>query len=67
MRKPVFANATADQLHSKYSADQWICVQYMDSTIPLVSLIRNLKFEASNIFYVAVQPGLSKTWSVFLF
>ena len=67
MRKPVFCicEKDADQLHSQYAADQCIRAQYMDSTVPLISLIRNLKHQT--IFYVAVQPGLSQTWSVFSF
>ena len=38
----------ADQLHSNCETDQHLSFRYMDSTIPLLSNIRNLKFPASS-------------------
>ena len=40
MRNPAFCiceNKDADQLHVKRKADQRLCFQYIDSTIPLLS------------------------------
>ena len=42
MRKPTFCiyeNKDADQLHGNREADQRLCFRYLDSTIPLASLI----------------------------
>ena len=63
MKKPAFCiceNKDADQLRSNCAADQRICFRYVDSTIPLLP-----KSEISTLYpsSVAVQPGLSRTWS----
>ena len=63
MRKPAFCiweNKDADQLHGEHEADQHLCFRYTDSTIPLLP-----KYEISSVQLssVAVQPGLSGTWS----
>ena len=63
MRKPAFCiseNKDADQLRGKRKADQRLCFRYIDSTIHLLS-----KYEISSLqpSSVAVQPGLSETWS----
>ena len=63
MRKPVFCiyeNKDADQLRGNREADQRLCFHYTDTTIPLLS-----KSEISSFwpFFVAVQPGLCRTWS----
>ena len=45
MRKPAFCiceNKDADQLHGNREADQRLCFGYTDTTIPLLSKIRNL-------------------------
>ena len=49
MRKPDFAyaqNKDADQLRGYPEPDQRLCFRYIDSTIPLLSLIRNFKLLA---------------------
>ena len=60
--KPVFAYAKtdADQLRGNCKADQRLCFSYTDRTIPLVP-----KSEISSLppSFVAVQPGLCRTWS----
>ena len=46
MRKPDFCiceNKYADQLRGYREADQRLCFRYIDSTIPLLFLIRNFK------------------------
>ena len=46
MRKPTFCiceNKDADQLRGNREADQRLCFRYIDSTIPLLSKIRNFK------------------------
>ena len=63
MRKPAFCvceNKDADQLRGNREADQRLCFRYKDSTIPLLP-----KSEISSLYpsYVAVQPGLYRTWS----
>ena len=63
MRKPAFCiceNKDADQLCGNREADQGLCFRYTYSTIPLLpkSVISSLKPSS-----VAVQPGLSGTWS----
>ena len=63
MRKPAFCtceNKAADQLRSNRESDQRLCFRYTDSTIPQLpkSEISSLKPSS-----VAVQPGLSGTWS----
>ena len=47
-------NKDADQLHGNCTADQCLCLHYIDSTIPLP------KSEPSA---VVVKPGLHRTWS----
>ena len=68
MRKSDFCtceNKGADQLRGNGEADQRLCFRYTDSTISLLPLYT--KFQASSHIlcpgYVAVQPGLSRTWS----
>ena len=54
MTKPVFCmwkKKDADQLHIKHSADQCLCLLYIDGTKPLL-----LNFKP-----VAFQPGLCRT------
>ena len=63
MRKPAFClceNKDADQLRGDREADQRLCFPYMASTIPVL-----LKYEISSLWssFVAVQPGLCRTWS----
>ena len=63
MRKPFFCicdNKDADQLHSNCEADQRLCFQYMDSTIPLLSKSEIFNPLASS---VGLQPGFCRTWS----
>ena len=63
MRKPAFCiceNKGADQLRGSREADQPLCFRYKDSTIPLLSKSKISSFYSS---YVAVQPGLCRTWS----
>ena len=46
MRKPAFCiceNKDTDQLRANREADQRLCFRYIDSTIPLLSYIRNFK------------------------
>ena len=46
MRKPAFCiceNKDADQFPGNREADQRLCFRYIDSTIPLLSKIRNFK------------------------
>ena len=46
MRKPDFCiceNKDADQLRGNHEADQHLCFRYIDSTIPLLSSLRNFK------------------------
>ena len=54
-------NKDADQLRGNREADHRLCFRYMDSTILL-----HPKFEISSLemFSVAVQPGLCRTWSI---
>ena len=50
MRKSAFCiceNKDADQLRGDREADQRLCFRYIDSTIPLLSKIRNLKLLAT--------------------
>ena len=63
VRKPDFCiceNKDADQLRGNREDDQRLCFRYTDSTIPLLP-----KYEISSPkpSSVAVQPGLSRTWS----
>ena len=62
MRKPLLRiceNKGADQMHTHHTADQCLCLRYIDSTIPKLP-----KFEISSLLSsVAVQPGLCRTWS----
>ena len=63
VRKPAFCiceNKDADQLRGDREADQHLCFRYKDSTIPLLP-----KSEISSLYpsSMAVQPGLSRTWS----
>ena len=63
MKKPTFCiceNKDADQFGGNRKADQPLCFQYTDSTIPLLS-----KSEISSLYQssLAVQPGLSQTRS----
>ena len=63
MRKPDFCiceNKDADQLRGNREADQRLCFRYTDSTIPLLSKSENSSLRPS---FVAVQPGLCRTWS----
>ena len=63
VRKPAFCiceNKNADQIRGNREADQRLCFHYTDSTIPLLP-----KYEISSLlpYFVAVQPGLCRTWS----
>ena len=63
VRKPAFCiceNKDADQLGGNREADQRLCFHYINSTISLLS-----KSKISSLYpsYVAVQPGLCRTWS----
>ena len=63
MRKPALSiceNKDADQLCGNHTADQRLCFRYTNSTIPLLP-----KSEISSLLpsFVAVQPGLCRTWS----
>ena len=63
MRKPAFCiceNKDADQLRGNREADQRLCFRYINITIPLLP-----KYEVSSLLpsFVAVQPGLCRTWS----
>ena len=63
MRKPTFCiceNKDADQLRGNREADQRLCFRYTDSTIPLLPESEISSLQPSS---VAVQPGLSGTWS----
>ena len=53
-------NKGADQLCSKYTADQHLCFHYMDSTI---SLLPKSDISSSLPSSVAAQTGLCRTWS----
>ena len=60
MRKPTICtceNKDADQLCSKYTADQRLCFHHTDSTIPLLLISK------VSSYAVTVQPGLCWTWS----
>ena len=62
MRKPFFCickNKDVDQLRGNREADQRLCFNYMDSTIPLVS---KSKISSIQLSSVAVQLGLCRTW-----
>ena len=53
-------NKDADQLRGNRKADQRLCFCYIDSTIPLLS---KSKISSRYPSFVAVQPGLCRTWS----
>ena len=53
-------NKDADQLRGDREADQCLCFRYIDSTIPLLSKSEISSLKPSS---VAVQPGMSRTWS----
>ena len=62
MRKQMFCigeNKDADQLRGNHKADKRLCFRYLDSTIPLLPKYKILSVPSP----VAVQPGLSQTWS----
>ena len=51
MRNPDFCiceNKDADQLHGSHEADQRLCFQYTDTTIPFLKFLLNPKFQASS-------------------
>ena len=63
MRKPAFCiceNKDTDQLCGNRTADQRLCVRYIDSTIPLLSKSEISSLSPSS---VVVQPRLCPTWS----
>ena len=63
MRKPAFficENKDADQLRGNREADHRLCFRYTDSTI---LLLPKSDFSSLSPSYVAVQPGLYRTWS----
>ena len=63
MQKPDFSiceNKGADQLHSRYAADQRLRFCYKDSTKPLLPLSEISSLEPSS---VVVQAGFCPKWS----
>ena len=56
MRKPTFCICE----NKDAEADQRLCFRYIDGTIPLLSKSKISSLQPSS---VAVQPGLSRTWS----
>ena len=56
----IWENECADQLRSNCAADQHLCLRYIKSTISLLAISKISSLVPSS---VAVQPGLSQTWS----
>ena len=62
MRKSDFCMKDEDQLHSKFAANQCLCVCcIINSAITLI--LNNFQASTHLLSVEAVQPGLYRTWS----
>ena len=50
-------------MKTKGAADQWPCLSYTDTTIPLNFQAKLSKVSSLKPTSVVVQPGLCQTWS----